>query len=429
MGTGAVFAKRLGQAGLVLALLAVGAIALAWLSQPAAPLERVDAAAARPRVTVVRARVHSVARQWRGHGTIEAHRAADVASEITAPVAAVPERVEPGARVERGELLVALEKRDLALRRTELTRRIEQRRAELERLAARRRFLEKRLALAEEEIEIAANQVRRYRELRKREAATERELDDARAALLRAERAKEQIAGSLAEIGPQKRGLEAAIAARRAARGRVERDLERARIASPIAGMIERVRVDAGEHVRAGSVVARVVGLDRVEARVRLPAAARGAIAAGDELTLERSGDGTETRSARIQRLSPADDPASRTLTAYALLKQAERASRWVPGTYVAASVRAAEKRERALVPQVAVRDGRLRTVVEGTLRERGGRIERVFRAPFPDAPERLRDWVSLSDPVEPGTKVVIASERRLAPGDRVRAVETGASP
>ncbi len=88
-------------------------------------------------------------------------------------------------------------------------------------------------------------------------------------------------------------------------------DLARTRIRSPFAGQLVERRIEVGEFATLGREIARVVGRQGSEARVRVPIAVASALTTGQEVTIVANG---EERSSRVRTVIEAGDEVSRTL-------------------------------------------------------------------------------------------------------------------
>jgi len=370
-----------------------------------------------------------VRREYRGFGEVIAHRAAEVSAEVAGRVLEKPEGIEAGAAVEAGTRLVRLDDRDAARRLERLAagrREIEAEQASLEVEAAE---LEDRLELERRERELAATEWRRLRELRGRGAGNAREVDAAERAYIQARYAVLATERQIAMLPSRRQGLQARLDALEAdiALARLER--ERARITSPFAGVIESVSVDAGAFLAAGSRVAEVVAAGRVEVVLHLPGAARGEVAAGRPVTLERVGGGEgggPSFTAPIDRIGPVAAGVSRTFPVYLTLH--EPPADLAPGAAVSGTVTGDRAVERFVVPRRSLLEGRVRVVREGRVVSVPAAIDfslarRFERFGLPD-----RQWVALAPGVElePGDRVVLEASAELPDGRRVAPVAAG---
>ena len=230
-------------------------LAPALLASPVACTRPEPAGAAPPRAApaaVRTARVTGGGESWiEVPGTVEAARAADLASRVAAVVESV--RVEEGIRVRAGELLIALDGRDLRAR----------------------------VQAAEAALKSATSQHERVRALFARDAATRQELETA----------------------------EAARAAAQADRDAAEAQVGYVEIRAPFDGVITGKWTRAGDLASPGRPLLSMqgAGLLRVAASVTREQAERLAPGQSLEAVVE---DGTVVV-ARVSALAPAGDPSS----------------------------------------------------------------------------------------------------------------------
>ena len=83
----------------------------------------------------------------------------------------------------------------------------------------------------------------------------------------------QQPADPLVTRAPQLRDAEAALAAAKAQLDRAELDLVRTRVTAPFAGRVRGARVDRGQLVQPGQVLAQIYGIEFAEVRLPIPAA------------------------------------------------------------------------------------------------------------------------------------------------------------
>jgi len=202
--------------------------ALAWaLATGRPPAEAAPDGAVAPAVPVAEARLADLPVTIRTHGTITPWTELALVAEIDGRVASVSPRLEAGRRFEAGELLVAIDPGDAEDR-------LERARALVARARAEARLAEARLE--------------RLEHLAAREVASRAALEEA---LHRAETARAELRRAAAE------------------REQAARDLERTRLRAPFTGRVRTRRVETGQLVSRGSVLAEIYAIDR--ARVRLP--------------------------------------------------------------------------------------------------------------------------------------------------------------
>lgn len=402
-----------------------------------APLVQTSDTLAVPPIAVLAAQRVPVQRQWRGYGTVEAIDSADVPARVTATVEYLPDDILSGTRVTRGQLLVQLDDSDFR-RQVEIA---QQNLADLDSQMAlqdvQKRQLATRLALESEDIRLAEDELKRIQQLLQRQAANPRDVDMAKRALIAAQIAQVATSEAVDSLGPRRRQLEAQRVGQDASLRLAQESLRRCRVTSPIDGVLQWVDVEVGESLASGQRVARVVNLSRMEVPLRLPAAARRAVAVGDQTQLEVTNRTGVTWSARISRIAPEDDTSTRTVTVYIEVNQSPHVTAGrrtvgvdqamlVPGMFVAGVVASGEARPRWVIPRRAVQAGRILTVDGGVIQSRPVHVDYVLEGRLPDLGLPDDQWVVL-DPVvaalRDGELVVVNGSTSMRAGQAVAPV------
>lgn len=374
----------LAVAGGVVALM----VATRKTAKPA-PRERVT-----PVVRVVEARPADHQFLVRTHGQVAARVEINLVAEVPGRVVAVAPAFAGGGFFEKGEVLVALDKRDheLAVARAEAS-------------AAEAAV---RLRREEAEGEVARAEWREH--------GTGREPDP------------------LALREPQLAEAKATLAAARAAHAQALLDLERCEVRAPFAGRVLTKRVDEGQYANKGEILARVYSVDEAEVRlpisleelafVDLPLDQRGVARAdgGVEARLRARVGGVErVWQARITRTEGEVDSRTRMVTAVARVADpygaAAAAAGGVPlavGMFVEAEILGRTTNQVLRVPRGSLRGGALMVVdASGTLRLRPVEVVRMER-----------DFAVVPAGLEAGDRVVVSPMETPVDGMRVRVGE-----
>lgn len=221
----------------IIALAAVGAaaaLALAWFSAPA----RAQKAAAVPPPATIRA-----------EGRLEAEPGAHVVVGTEMAGTVIVLAVKDKQEVKKGQLLVEI-------------RADEQRAALLEMEAQRHLALtEEKQAIAEERaaianLKLAETQLERARNLTAERSMSQEQLD-------RAQRDRDESEARLDQARARIAGARARASAAEAGADRLRAVVERARIASPIDGVVLAHQVEEGETVKSGDQLVTVADLER----------------------------------------------------------------------------------------------------------------------------------------------------------------------
>lgn len=381
-------------------------------------------------VRAVPAEPRSVDRVWEGFGTVRSMRRAQVRAEVSGRVVERPAAVEPGRRVDAGALLVALDETDYRSALTRAEQAAKALRAQLDGLAVDVERWSTQIDLIGEEIAAAERDLDRTRQAMDLGAGSPGEIDAKTTALRRAQREQDGLRQQLESVPARRLALEAELAGRVADQRVASENLSRARVASPIAGEIQEVGPRVGDWVGAGTAVATVVDLARVEIPLSLPQSAASWVHAGDAVSVwlgEAVGEPTHT--GKVTRLSPEADASNRTITVFVEVEQEPEASdRLLPGAFVHGRVRTPDPVRRVVLPRRAIRSGRvmvIETDKQGVRRVRVHPVETGYaidgRLPEVDPVET--EWVVLAPGTEPpaGSPVAVTALEQLRPGARVR--------
>jgi len=411
------------RAGVSIACIAVGVGIYAWLyeTRPQPPASD-PSQTGRLRLLVTEPVEQAVGRRFRAFGQARALNVADLPARVSATVAELHPNYREGATVAAGEPLVSLDDSDFRRQLAMADEAIKAIDAQLSMLDLDERSLARALELAEEDARLAQDDLGRVRSAAEQQAAQAREVDRARAAAILSERALVAAREAVNKLPIQRAALHAEKARQESARELARFAVERSVIRSPIAGTIQTAQLDVGELAAPGVVVARVVDPAAIEIPVLLPALSREFVRVGDRAVLRADRAGAQAIEARIARIAPEDDPATRTMTAYA---EAPGSAQLAPGVFVEAEVAATSPEIRTLVPRRAYSGGRIVVVRDGVAHALAAEVEFTYTGPLsPALPDT--EWVVLREPLPPGTLVVLDGSRRIREGAPVTAIRPG---
>jgi multidrug efflux pump subunit AcrA (membrane-fusion protein) len=417
---------------ILLLLIGSGGIAGFLISTKASSKTRAEPL---PPVTVrtVRSAPRQVDRQWEGYGTVRSMNRAQIAAEVSGRVIERPAGVEAGLPIARGGLLLALDAFDYQETLARAEQAAASLRAQLDGLAVESERLATQVELIDEEIAAAERDMDRTRQAIEQGAGSPGELDAKLSALRRSQRERDAIRQQVELLPSRRAGIQAELAAREADRRLASQNLGRARVTSPIEGQIQDVVPRVGDWVPAGSAVASVVDLSRVEVPLRLPASSNAWVKPGDAVSLwTDEAAGTPAHTGRVVRLAPEADAASRTITVFVEVQQDPASpTRLLPGAFVHARVRTPDPVARVVLPRRAVRAGRIMVVepdAEGQHRVRvvTVRVDYAIDGRLPEIEPVETEWVVLDpDTVPPpDARIAVTSLETLEPGVRVRLSE-----
>lgn len=425
-----VIASRLVRAGIGLGLLIIAFAIFGYLASSRPEPARVDQEIPPLAVRAMRVEFVPIARSWHGHGTAEAMHAANIAAQVTARVVHRAERIEAGAIVKAGDVLLQLDQTDFEQRVIASEQALAQLSADLESWGIERESLEIRERLVMDEAGVAQREYERAVRALEDGVGSVQEVDSRLAAYNRAQRESALIRESLSLMAPRRARVQADIAAQEAALVVAREDLARTTITAPFDGVIQRIAGRPGELITSGTEVARIVNTDVLQIPLQLPLSAHRFVRIADtvEFRTDRGASG-EVWLGEVIRVAPEGDPATRSITIYAELRQ-RRDSRIIPGEFVLALVTSRDVVPRAVVPRIAVTNERV--LIAGNspggpsrVRYAPVRVSHAIDAAFPQLDPNERQWAVIESGLEPGQTVVVSNLDALEPGMAVVISET----
>lgn len=344
------------------------------------------------------------------YGEIASRRSLRLSSPVGGRVVWLAEDFRDGARVEAGEALARIDPAPFAQALAEAEAGLKEARADAAEAEAAVAAAGIELEAARTQVDLRRATLQRQRRLAERgvaAASAEEEAELALAAARQAVAGREQAVRA-AELRAERAGL--GIERARLALAEARRDLEETELSAPFAGMLAEVSVTLGDLAQPNEVLARLIDLEALEARIRLTAAEaarllddEGRLAAG---AVEVAGD-AGAAPATLDRLSATAEAGGAGRLAYARLQG--RAGRLRPGDFVSARIEEAPLADVADLPAAAAtedgrvllidEDDRLREIAVEVLRRQGDRI--LIRG----APEGARYVAERAPQLGPGLK------------------------
>ena len=247
-----------------------------------------------------------------GSGTIEAREVA-VASKIGGQVLEI--KAEEGSPVKKGDILVLVdhEALDIQLRQAEAGVALAEAQLALLRKGARAEDVrqgEEALRQTGANLKVAADDAGRMRELAARGSVTPKQRDDADARLIVAQAQEASAKEALSKLKQMTRPEEINAADARLAQAVAASDLLRKAIAdctvvSPVAGIVTRRPVEAGELVSPGMTVLTVSELDRVHVMLFVTEKDLGRVRLGGEADVTIDAAPARVFKGRVTFISP----------------------------------------------------------------------------------------------------------------------------
>jgi len=284
----------------------------------------------------------------------------------------VERRVDVGATVRDGQVLMRVDPQDLRLAET-------QARATLH--------------AAETERDLAEADYKRHQELRARNFVSQAVLD-ARQAALRAAQAKVEAA----RAGLRVQGNQAGYA----------------NLVSDTDGVVTSVDAEVGQVIAAGTPVVRVARTDEKEVVIGIPEDRVGQLRQASDVKVRLWANRAQAIPGRIREVSPVADPATRTYTVKVAIAPDPEVRLGMTATVDMATAPASGKASQLRVPLSALVQDRGATAV-WVVEQGAVQLRRVQPA------GQAGNDILLSGGVQPGQTVVTAGVHLLKPGQKVR--------
>ncbi len=302
-------------------------------------------------------------------GSLAPERSATIRAEMSAAV--VQTFAEAGQRVRAGQALAQL---DASVLRDQL-------------LSARAA-----VTTASGAYEIAHRDVQRNETLERAGAIAPRDLEQARNAQLAA-------SGQLATA--------------RAQLANVNKQLDKASVQAPFAGVVAQRQANAGDVVSPGTALFTVVDPGSMQLEASVPAEALAQVRVGMPVQFSVNGYPNRSFAGRVTRVNPTADPSTRQVKIVASIPNA--GNTLVGGLFAEGRV-SSESRMAPVVVAGAVDERGLRPSV---MRVRGGKVEKVeVGLGVRDAAD---ETVEITTGVAPGDTLLLGAARGISPGTPVK--------
>ena len=285
--------------------------------------------------------------------------------------------LEPGARVEKGQLIAQLDQMPILLRKQELEHQVE-------REQVNTGYLEKELA--------------RLRRLQQDNNASARLVDESEA------------------------NRDVSILQARSLQARIEQlddELRRSQLVAPYTGVIAERSKRGGEYVRSGDVIVRLVDPATLELRFQVPVVYLSRIQLGETASFtpqggQLLGDTPKQYQATVRTIIPAADINSQTIEVRADLSELATGD-MVAGQLANVQLDIASNSASLQIPRDAI-----------VLRAEGGYVFRIdedntARQVWVEVGEGSSDWVSVSGELKAGDRVAVRGVERLQEGQTVQ--------
>ena len=302
-------------------------------------------------------------------GSLAPERSATIRSEMTGAV--VQTYAEAGQRVSAGQSLAQL---DAAVLRDQ-------------QLSARGA-----VTTAQSSYDIAQREQSRNATLEKAGAIAERDLERSRNALIAAQ-------GQLATA--------------RAQLANINKQLDKASVQAPFAGVVSQRQANAGDVVSPGTALFTVVDPGSMQLEASVPADALAQVRVGMAVEFKVNGYPNRSFTGRITRVNPTADPVTRQVKIVASIPNS--GNTLVGGLFAEGRV-SSESHTAPMVPLAAVDERGLRPTV---VRLRNGKIEKL------EVGTGIRDaaaeTVEITSGLATGDTLLLGAARGISPGTPVR--------
>jgi RND family efflux transporter MFP subunit len=302
-------------------------------------------------------------------GSLTPEKSATIRAELSGPI--VQTYAEAGQRVGAGQSLAQI---DASVLRDQ-------------QISAR-----SAVTTAQSSYDIARRNLERNQTLEKAGAIAERDLEQSRNAVI---------------------ATQGQLSAARAQLANIDKQLDKASVQAPFAGVVAQRQANAGDVVSPGTALFTVVDPGSMQLEASVPAEALAQVRVGMPVEFKVNGYPTRTFSGRIIRVNPTADPATRQVKITATIPNA--GNTLVGGLFAEGRV-SSESRNAPMVPQGAVDERGLRPYV---MRLKNGKIEKVeVGLGIRDA---AAETVEITSGLTPGDTLLLGAARGISPGTPVK--------
>ena len=350
------------------------------------------------------------------YGEIVAGQEVELRPLVSGRVVKLGPNFADGGIVQKGEMLVTIDRFDYAANVAERQAQLAEARAKYKELEAE--HIAERTLLASDRLQIGLRErdVLRRENLKKRGAGSEKSLDDSRMALTDQRKQLAEREKRIATLASRIVQQNAIIARAEVALKRAERDLEETRLTAPFAGFLRDISTSLGKRVGTNDRVARLINAEWLEARFQISDDEYGRlIAVGPLKGLEakviwRTRAKAFTYKATIERTSGQIDSGSGGVHLFARIKNTNVKTVLRPGAFVEVHIK-----DRTYDKVVRIPDGALHgedtvyVVVDGRLQARKVKVV-----------ARTGNDVLVRGPLKSGERIVATVFAEIGPGVKV---------
>ena len=349
-------------------------------------------------------------------GTISAVREGPVSAEVSGRIVGIPSNVDLGSVVRAGNLLARVDSRDFRIAVRKAEAQVASAKARVRKAAVDIERQHKLVRLNREQLRLARAEHGRSKKLLKKGLVSSQEAERQELAWRRIEEELESARSGERETEALHDIAEADLALANVQLEQARQTLTDTEIRAPFAGVIARKNVTLGERVAAGQVLFQLADVETVKLDVRIPAADIHRL--GSRIVAAVRVRGSEEEfTGRVANIGPRADRQTRSFPVEIFMSNS-RGRKLLPGMFARAVIPVRDYPGAILIPRESVifKDGKPAVFVadpeRGVAARREVRIARRFGARY-----------MIAAGLEPGELLVIAGQRLLLDGARIRVV------
>ena len=239
----------------------------------------------------------------------------------------------------------------------------------------------------------------------------------AQEALNRAQTLVNRRVGTVADLQAAQNRLDQA----RGSLDQINATIEQKAVKAPFGGTIGIPRVDVGQYLQPGTVIATLQNLEIMKVDFTVPEQQLSALSIGQAATFGLTGNEMNF-AGRITGIDPKIDPNSRLISMHAQIDNAQGALR--PGQFIHVRVSLPEEDGVIALPQTAVTLSLYGSYVYQVVEEKKENTtgdkpdsQLVARQVFVETGRRSGDQIEIRKGVEPGTRIVTSGQNKLSNG------------
>ncbi|MBA1146890.1 efflux transporter periplasmic adaptor subunit [Ectothiorhodospiraceae bacterium WFHF3C12] len=367
----------------VLGLFVLGLALAGWLIASREPPGRSAAIDEGLAVSVVRVQALPVVPRAVGYGSAQPGRTWQAVAEVPGRVTYRHPKLEPGALMGEGTVLLRLDATDYELAVAQLEATVDARAAALEELDVRTANTRTALDIEQRRLALAEGELERSRSLARQGSVSASEVDAQQERVLQIRQSVQQLKTTLAARPAERRRLVAELERDRAQLRQARRDVDRTVIRAPYDLRIAAAPAEADQYAGKGETLLRGDGVAVAEVIAQVPVSAfrnvlKGVVAGSllpgstpdldplsARITLVSGGDAVHW-DARVARVTGSIDPQTRTVGVVAAVDRpyanADPPARppLAKNMYVRVEVRGIPQPDALVVPRASVQGGRV---------------------------------------------------------------------